>query len=126
MNEPTLRQIRYFIAVANMGQISRAAMELNVSQSAVTTAVKQLEDIVGATLLNRHAGGVALTYEGNIFLDHARRVMTSVDEAVRSPRSLRDNVKGTLRLAMTYTVAGYFLPPISSASAAPFPVSSCS
>ena len=73
MNEPTIRQIRYFIAVANMGQISRAAMELNVSQSAVTTAVKQLEEIVGAPLLNRHAGGVALTYEGNIFLDHARR-----------------------------------------------------
>ncbi|WP_422371778.1 LysR family transcriptional regulator [Hoeflea sp.] len=121
MNEPTIRQIRYFIAVANMGQISRAAMELNVSQSAVTTAVKQLEEIVGAPLLNRHAGGVALTYEGNIFLDHARRVMASVDEAVRSPRRLRDNVKGTLRLAMTYTVAGYFLPPYIERFSRAFP-----
>ena len=111
MNEPTLRQMRYFIAVANMGQVSRAAMELNVSQSAVTTAVKQLEKIVGASLFHRHAAGVGLTYEGNIFLDHARRIMASVDEAVRSPRRLRDDVKGTLRLAMTYTVAGYFLSP---------------
>lgn len=111
MNDPSIRQIRYFIAVANMGQVSRAAMELNVSQSAVTTAVKHLEEIVGAPLFNRHAGGVALTYEGNIFLDHARRIMAAVDEAVRSPRRLRDDVKGTLRLAMTYTVAGYFIPP---------------
>lgn len=121
MNEPSVRQIRYFIAVANMGQISRAAMELNVSQSAVTTAVKQLEEIVGAPLFNRHAGGVALTYEGNIFLDHARRVMIAVDEAVRSPRMLRDTVKGTLRLAMTYTVAGYFIPPYIERFARAFP-----
>ncbi|GKX36071.1 MAG: transcriptional regulator [Rhizobiaceae bacterium MnEN-MB40S] len=111
MNEPSIRQIRYFIAVANMGQVSRAAMELNVSQSAVTTAIKQLEEIVGVPLFHRHAGGVMLTYEGNIFLDHARRIMAAVDEAVRSPRRLRDGVKGTLRLAMTYTVAGYFLSP---------------
>lgn len=121
MNEPSIRQIRYFIAVANMGQVSRAAMELNVSQSAVTTAVKHLEEIVGAPLFNRHAGGVALTYEGNIFLDHARRIMAAVDEAVRSPRRLRDDVSGTLRLAMTYTVAGYFLPPFIERFARAFP-----
>ena len=111
MNEPSLRQIRYFIAVANEGQISRAAMELNVSQSAVTTAVKQLEDVVGTPLLSRHSGGVALTYEGNIFLDHARRIMAAVEEAVRSPSRMHDNVRGGIRLAMTYTVAGYFIPP---------------
>jgi len=121
MNEPSLRQIRYFIAVAKMGQVSRAAMELNVSQSAVTTAIKQLEEIVGAPLFTRHAGGVALTYEGNIFLDHARRVMAAVDEAVRSPRRLREDVGGTLRLAMTYTVAGYFIPPYIERFARAFP-----
>jgi len=121
MNEPSIRQIRYFIAVANMGQVSRAAMELNVSQSAVTTAVKQLEEIVGAPLFNRHAGGVALTYEGNIFLDHARRIMAAVDDAVRSPRRIRDDVRGTLRLAMTYTVAGYFIPPHIERFARAFP-----
>jgi DNA-binding transcriptional LysR family regulator len=109
MNEPSIRQLRYFIAVANAAQVSRAAMELNVSQSAVTTAVKQLEAVVGTPLLNRHANGVSLTYEGNIFLDHARRIMTAVDEAVRSPRRMRDNVDGVMRLAMTYTVAGYYL-----------------
>ena len=111
MKEPSIRQIRYFMAVADTGQISRAARELNVSQSAITTAIKQLEQIVGTPLFRRHSGGVTLTYEGNIFLDHAQRILAAVHEAVRSPNRLRYDVQGRLRLAMTYTVAGYYLPP---------------
>ncbi|KZM51671.1 LysR family transcriptional regulator [Labrenzia sp. OB1] len=121
MNEPSLRQIRYFIAVANMGQVSRAAVELNVSQSAVTTAIKHLEDIVGVPLFDRHAGGMTLTFEGNIFLDHGRRVTAAVQEAVQSPRRSRETVKGTLRLAMTYTVAGYYIPPYLERFSQAFP-----
>ena len=121
MNDPSIRQIRYFIAVANSHQISRAAMELNVSQSAITTAVKQLEEIVGVALFQRSSTGVKLTYEGNIFLDHAQRIAAAVDEAVRSPRMQRDEVTGTLRLAMTYTVAGYFLPPHIERFSSAFP-----
>lgn len=111
MKDPSLRQIRYFTAVANAGQVSRAARQLNVSQSALTNAVKQLEEIIGVSLFVRHGSGVTLTYEGNIFLDHALRVMSVVEEAVRSPGRKRDDVKGRLRLAITYTVAGYFIPP---------------
>ncbi len=111
MIKPTLRQIRYFTAVANAGQVSLAAKELNVSQSALTTAVKQLEEIIGSQLFVRHGGGVSLTYEGNIFLDHARRIMAAVDEAVQAPRRKMDDVHGRLRLALTYTVAGYYVPP---------------
>lgn len=111
MKEPSLRQIRYFIAVANAGQVSRAARELNVSQSALTNAVKQLEDILAVPLFVRHGSGMTLTYEGNIFLDHALRVMSVVEEAIRSPSRKRDDVTGRLRLAITYTVAGYFIAP---------------
>ncbi len=111
MKDPTLRQIRYFMAVANLGQFSRAARELNVSQSALTIAVKQLEALIGSTLLSRTANGAVLTQEGNIFLDHAKRITAAVEEAVRSPAKRRDDIRGRIRLAMTYTVAGYFLPP---------------
>lgn len=111
MKEPSIRQIRYFTAVANAGQVSRASMELNVSQSALTTAIKQIEEIVGVPLFSRHGGGMTLTYEGNIFLDHARRIMAAVNEAVHSPGRKRDDIRGPLRLAMTYTVAGYYIPP---------------
>ncbi len=108
--EPSLRQIRYFIAAANAGQISRAARDLNVSQSAITTAIRQLEDIVGCPLFRRHVRGVSLTHEGTIFLQHAHRIFATVDEAVHAPRSVRNTLSGKLRVAMTYTVAGYFLP----------------
>ena len=59
MKQPSLRQIRYFIAVANAGQVSRAAKELNVSQSALTTAIKQLEETIGTPLFVRHSGGMS-------------------------------------------------------------------
>lgn len=107
----SLRQIRYFIATANAGQVSRAAMDINVSQSAVTAAIKALEETIGAPLFDRHSGGVSLTYEGNLFLDHARHIVATVDEAIRLPRRIRDDVRGHIRLAVSYTVAGYFLPP---------------
>jgi molybdate transport repressor ModE-like protein len=119
--EPSLRQIRYFIAVANAGQVSRAAKDLNVSQSAVTAAVKQLEDIIGAALFERHSAGVTLTYEGNLFLEHAVHISAAVDEAVRLPTRMRDNVTGTLRLATTYTVAGYYAPPFVARFVRNFP-----
>ena len=108
--QPSLRQIRYFVAAANAGQISKAAMDINVSQSAITTAVKSLEETIGSPLFERHANGVTLTYEGNLFLDHARHIIASVEEAIRLPRKIREDVKGTVRLAVSYTVAGYFIP----------------
>lgn len=111
MKDPTLRQIRYFIAVANLGQFSRAAKELNVSQSALTTAIKQLEEMVGGELLKRSTQGVSLTHEGKLFMDHARRVVIAVEEAMRSPTKRREDVSGRLHLAMTYTVAGYYIAP---------------
>ncbi len=119
--EPSLRQIRYFIAAANAGQVSRAAMDINVSQSAITTAIKALEEIIGAALFDRHSNGVSLTYEGNLFLDHAHHIVESVEEAVRIPRRLREDVKGSLNIAVSYTISGYFLPPFLSRFSRAFP-----
>lgn len=119
--EPTFRQIRYFIAAANAGQLSKAAMEINVSQSVITTAIKALEDMVGASLFERHSTGVTLTYEGNMFLDHARHIVQSVEEAIRSPRRIRDDIGGSINLAMSYTVGGYFLPVYLARFARAFP-----
>ena len=108
--EPTLRQIRYFMAAANSGQVSRAARDLNVSQSAITTAIRQLEEIVGTVLFSRHSTGVSLTHDGTIFLEHARRIFAAVDEAVYAPRALRSDLTGKLKVALTFTVTGYFIP----------------
>nr|WP_243897537.1 LysR family transcriptional regulator [Pseudomonas asiatica] len=105
----TLRQVRYFVATAEIGQISQAAIHLNISQSAVTTAIKELEAMLGVLLFQRSAQGMSLTEAGRHFLNRAYVILRSVDDALNSP--LPDvRASGLLRLAASYTVIGYFLP----------------
>ncbi|QDX30359.1 LysR family transcriptional regulator [Dickeya poaceiphila] len=105
----TLRQIRYFIATAEMGQISQAAIHLNISQSAVTTAIQELENLLGKPLFLRSVHGMTLTENGSYFLNHAYAVLRSVNDAMNIP--LTDNrISGALNIAASYTVMGYFLP----------------
>ena len=106
----SLKQIRYFIAAAETGQVSHAAVELNISQSAVTSAIQQLETNLGMRLLDRNPSGVTLTPEGSRFLLHAHNVMAAVDEARRVPSTAHESINGRVRVGLTYTVAGYFLP----------------
>jgi len=105
----TLRQLKYFVAAAELGQISLAAMALNISQSAVTNAIKELEDNLGAALFLRKACGVTLTDIGRQFLRHAGSILSSVDEAMRVS-SEENMLTGTLVIVASYTVLGYFLP----------------
>ncbi|ADZ69150.1 LysR family transcriptional regulator [Polymorphum gilvum] len=105
----TLKQVRYFIAAAETGQISHAAMEMNISQSAVTAAIQGLETQLGVRLLERRPTGVTMTAEGARFLNHARAIVAAVDDAVRSPLGEGARITGRVRLGVTYTVAGYFM-----------------
>ena len=105
----TLKQLRYFMAAAETGQISHAAMELNISQSAITTAVQGLEAQLGVRLFDRSAQGVVPTIEGARFLNHARNIIAAVEDAERLPLGQDRQVSGRLRLGTTYTVAGYFM-----------------
>ena len=105
----TIKQVRYFIAAVETGQISHAAMEMNISQSAITSAVQGLEAQLDVRLLDRSSSGVALTPEGARFLSHARAIVAAVDDAMRSPLGMGARVTGRVRLGVTYTVAGYFM-----------------
>ena len=105
----TLRQLKYFVATAELGQISQAAIQLTISQSAVTSAIKELEDSLGTQLFVRTSAGVTLTDTGRRFLNHAYTILSSVDEAMRIP-NLESTLTGTLAIAASYTVLGYFLP----------------
>jgi DNA-binding transcriptional LysR family regulator len=105
----SLRQIRYFVATAEQGQVTLAAAALSISQSAITTAIKDLEQSVGAELFNRSPQGMELTSVGRQFLFHAYDILNKVEEAT-SLKVPTSDVKGTLTVAATYTVIGYFLP----------------
>lgn len=110
----SLRQIRYFIAVADSEQVSAAATQLGISQSAVTLAIKDLEETLGVTLFTRRAGGVSLTQEGQNFRAHAENIETAVADAVGSMQRNLPDLSGKIRLGVTYTASGYVLFPLLS------------
>jgi DNA-binding transcriptional LysR family regulator len=103
-----LRQLQYFVAVAEMESISGAARQLSVAQSAVTEAVKELEGDLGTALLERNGRGIALTHKGQQFLRHASRILEAVADA---RRSFADDAvpAGELHLGASSLVAGYIL-----------------
>lgn len=105
----SVRQLRYFVTVAESGQVSGAARELFVSQSSVTTAIQQIEQQLKAAVFHRSSRGVTLTPTGQALLPKARQILQLLEEAEGvTPADL--SVAGTLRVGVSYTVMGYFLP----------------
>src|SRR5437763_16103599 len=76
-----LRQLRTFVAVAELRHFARAASLCNLSQPAVSHQIALLEQEVGARLLNRAARRVSLTVAGVVFLEEARRILGALDRA---------------------------------------------
>ncbi|WP_172328154.1 LysR family transcriptional regulator [Mangrovicoccus sp. HB161399] len=109
--EFSFRQVRYFVATAEAGQVSRAALACNVSQSSITVAIAALETMLGRRLFLRQARGMRLTAEGERFLRHCHAILRSVEDATELAPAAAD-VSGRLRLGVTETIAGYVLPPI--------------
>lgn len=105
----SLRQIRYFVAAAEVGQVSQAANYLHISQSSVTSAIQELERILGVELFIRSPQGMSLTDSGRHFLNHAYSILGAVDDALNNPIPKND-VEGILNVAASYTVMGYILP----------------
>lgn len=104
------RHLKFFVATAESGQVSRAATQLSISQSAVTNAVKELEAELGTPLFTRSAQGMEMTEAGRDFLASSRDILEKLDQAKRVARK-QSPVKGSISIAATYTVIGYFLPP---------------
>ncbi|PKA41804.1 LysR family transcriptional regulator [Rhizobium sullae] len=105
----TLRQIQYFVAVAEQGSVTRAAQNLSISQSSVTEALKELETDLGVELFERHPRGLTITHNGHQFLRHATKILASVSDARASFSSLQGALSGTLNIGVTSLVAGYVL-----------------
>ncbi|EJT03917.1 LysR family transcriptional regulator [Rhizobium sp. CCGE 510] len=105
----TLRQVQYFVAVAEQGSVTRAAQNLSISQSSVTEALKELETDLGVTLFERHPRGLTITHDGHQFLRHATKILASVSDARTSFSGQQSTLSGTLNIGVTSLVAGYVL-----------------
>ena len=118
----TLKQIRYFLAAAETGQFSTAAAQVHVTQTAISVSVKELEQSLNVTLFERrHASGVALTPDGQRFLQHALNIQAAVNNAVTNPGMLQRHLRGKVRLQATATMLGYYLIPAIARFQSAFP-----
>ena len=105
-----LRQLRTFVAVAELRHFARAASLCNLSQPAVSHQIALLESEVGAKLLNRAARRVSLTVAGEVLLDEARRILGAVDRAHERMQEVARGAVGRIRLGATSTPGLYLLP----------------
>ncbi len=82
----SLAQIRYFVVVAEEGNVGRAARRLRIAQPPVSRQIRSLEDELGSPLFARTPRGMDLLPAGEIFLDHARAILAAVDRATQALR----------------------------------------
>ncbi len=108
----TLRQLRYFDALARHGHFGRAAEACAVSQPALSVQIRELEEALGSALFERTPRQVGLTTLGREFLARSREILRAVDELGDLARAAHDQWIGQLRIGIIPTIAPYLLPAI--------------
>lgn len=106
-----LRHLRYFLAVSEALNFTRAAALLQVAQPALSRQVRDLEDEIGVDLLRRSPRGVTLTAEGKLFLKETREILKRVDESVANTRALARGEYGELHIGYSPSPTVEILPP---------------
>ena len=107
----TLEQLRIFIEVAEREHLTRASEILHLTPSAVSSAIRNLEERYGATLFNRIGRRIELTGDGRMFLDEARATLARARSAEQMLSELGGGKRGILAIHASQTIASYWLPP---------------
>jgi LysR family hydrogen peroxide-inducible transcriptional activator len=107
---PSLRQLRYLVAVADTGHFGRAAGRCFVTQSTLSAGLKELETTLGATLIERGRGNATPTPVGSEIVARARRLLAEAEDLVEVARSAAVPLSGPLRIGVIPTIGPYLLP----------------
>lgn len=118
---PTLRQLSYLVALADEPHFGRAAQRLHVTQPTLSAQVAALERKLGADLVERGRGPVALTPLGREVADRARGVLTAVQDITELCAAAPHGLAGTIRLGVPATLGPYLLPHLVPALHATYP-----
>jgi LysR family hydrogen peroxide-inducible transcriptional activator len=121
LNDISLRQLEYLVAVADELGFRRAAERCHVSQPALSAQIQQLESVLGVKLFERDTRRVMLTEAGAELVARARRVLTEAGDILHAAARLSDFFAGPLRLGVIPTVAPYVLPELVPALKARYP-----
>lgn len=106
-----IRQIEYFVKVAELGGFSRAAISLNIAQSAISRQIRKLEEELGVQLLYRNGRGVALTPAGALLLEHGRIAVEKLECVAREIADLRSSPSGNAVIGVPPSVGRMFTIP---------------
>jgi LysR family transcriptional regulator, cyn operon transcriptional activator len=107
-----LRHIRYFLAVAEHRNFTRAAEALHVSQPTLSQQIRQLEETLRVPLLDRSGRTIQLTDAGVAYLGYAQRALQDLEAGRRAIHDVQELSRGSLRLAFTPTFAAYLIGPL--------------
>ena len=105
-----LHQLRYFVAVADEGNFSRAAAKVRVAQPSLSQQIRKLEAEIGQPLFDRLPRSVVLTEAGRCLLEYARQILASIGDARRSVDELKGKIAGEVAVGAIPTIAPYVLP----------------
>jgi LysR family hydrogen peroxide-inducible transcriptional activator len=105
-----LRDLRYIVAVADLGHFGKAAEACHVSQPTLSGQILKLEEELGVTIFERAGKSFRLTVPGSQILDHARRALEAADDILACARASRDPMQGPLRLGVIPTLGPYLMP----------------
>lgn len=104
-----LRQIRYFLAAADHGSLRKAGIALGIHESAISRRIRDLEDQLGASLFQRHSGGVFLTLAGQRFLVRVRKGLQQIDAGAKDVAAIGRVENGRIRIGIFSSLASGFL-----------------
>ena len=104
-----LRHLRYTVAAADQGSFRRAALAMNIQESAISRRIRDLEDEIGAALFIRHPGGVTLTQAGEVFIRHARHALKQVKHAAVDVGAIGRGETGVIRIGIFSSLASGYL-----------------
>ncbi len=121
MTTISLKHLRYFEVLAQHGHFGRAAEACSISQPALSAQVRELEDILGASLIERGAKVNRLTGLGEALAGRARDILRAVDDLADLGRAAQHPLVGQLRIGVIPTVAPYFLPRVIKALTGRYP-----
>jgi LysR family cyn operon transcriptional activator len=107
-----LRHLRYFLAVAERGHVTRAAEALHVSQPTLSQQLRQLEEEIGTPLFDRVGRNLQLTQPGHIFRERASRALKELEEAKTAIEELEGLQRGDLTIGVVQTVNAYLMPQV--------------
>ncbi|WP_411032720.1 hydrogen peroxide-inducible genes activator [Shinella sp. BYT-45] len=117
----SMKHLRYFDALARLGHFGRAAEACSISQPALSVQIRELEELIGAPLVERGGRRIRLTGLGEEFAGRARSILRAVDELEDLGRAAHGPLAGRLRLGIIPTVAPYLLPDVIKTLAQLYP-----